>query len=247
MSSPESQDQTTSFEGRFHQTTDFSNVQVPESEFADDNGLADPMLRSAILTYTSTGLATDSRHLLSLLVSARLLVPVVSFIDSQQDGVEKDSHMRSVELHGPNGQKALLAFTGTDSVQMWNADARPIPQHAFLVARAAIEQDLDAIILDVAGPSPVALEGMLLNLLAIGPQRESLMNAELDRVCLAIADLPSVGSASWSINDETVVLTLTPRHFDDQFPEQLSAILNNSQLHALLDYPFEVTLSGQDS
>lgn len=228
-------------------TSQFDSVVITESTFVNDDGAADSRLRAAISEYVKSGLGKDSRALLRILVNARLLVPVVAVVDSQAGEVEKDSHMKSVELHGPNGDKALLAFTGVDSVIQWNSDARPIPQLAYLVAQAVIEQDLDAIVLDVSGPTPCAIEGQLLNLLAMGPNRESLMIQELEAVCTALGALPSLTSASWSLTNETIIITLQAAGFDEQLPQQLSDILNSSQLAVLLDYPFEVALSGQNT
>ena len=228
-------------------TSEFTGSQVPEPEFADDDGHADPELRKVLAAYVASGLAVDSRALLARLVHARLLVPVVSVADSSEAGVEKDSHMSAVELHGADGHKALLAFTGTDSVQLWNPEARPLPRHAYLVARAALEQELDAIVLDINGPNVCAIDGQLLNLLAIGPERGALLDQELTDVCERLASLVAVVRGTWQATDDSIVITVYLSGPDPALPGQISQVLATSQLHALLDIPLEVALSGQTS
>ena len=187
--------------------TDFTGAELPESDFANDDGSPDPYIRSVLRNYAQSATAESARNLLDALMDARLLVPVVAELDSMEDGVEKDSHMTSVEFHSADGRRALLAFSGSDSLEAWAESARPIPRVAFTVAQSALEQGLDALIIDVGGPVPTAIDGTLLSLLAIGPNREALLDETLDEVVAQLAQLPGVSSANWDDTDEEVTIT----------------------------------------
>lgn len=94
---------------------------------------------------------------LGVLQHERLLVPVVAVLDTEAETaagvrVEKDSHMATVLTTGRDGRLAMLAFTGTDSLAMWNADGRPVAVEPARVAAAARQDHADAIVVDIAGP-----------------------------------------------------------------------------------------------
>jgi SseB protein N-terminal domain len=61
----------------------------------------------------------------------------------------------------------VLAFTGLDALARWRPDARPVPAEAARVWRAAVA-DGCAVVIDVAGPVPLAVEGARLAALAAG-------------------------------------------------------------------------------
>jgi SseB protein N-terminal domain len=79
----------------------------------------------------------------------------------------KDSEMVLPTLIGRDGRPAVLAFTGLDALARWRPDARPIPAEADRVWRAAVA-DGCAVVIDVAGPVPLAVEGARLAALAAG-------------------------------------------------------------------------------
>jgi hypothetical protein len=228
-------------------TSNFEGAQVPDSVFADDDGSADDYLREVLAQYAQTADAETARELLDLLVVARLLVPVVSVVDSMEEGVEKDSHMSSVEFQSQDGRKALIAFTGNDAVQMWDEAARPIPRHAYVVAQGAVEQGYDAILLDLSGPTPVAIDGMLLSLLAIGPERFELLENELAVVCHQLEALDVVTSAKWELDDDEATIAIDVTSADHALSTQVAQIMQDSNLNALLDVPLNVTVSGHTS
>ena len=68
-------------------------------------------------------------------------------------------------LIGRDGRPAVLAFTGLDALARWRPDARPMPAEADRVWRAAVA-DGCAVVIDVAGPVPLAVEGARLAALA---------------------------------------------------------------------------------
>lgn len=224
-------------------SNDFTDAQIPVSGFESDDGQANPDLREAIVEYARTASAESARELLDLLVVARLLVPVVAVVDSIVDGQEKDSHMQSVEFQSADGRKALIAFTGTDAVEYWDPKARPIPRAAFEVAQGAVEQGYDAIILDMSGPTPLAIDGNLLSLLAIGPARFELLEIELGKVCDELVDVAGIMSASWELEDDEAIIAITVSEISPTLSVDVSTLISNSDLNALLDVPLNVTVT----
>ena len=63
----------------------------------------------------------------------------------------------------------MLGFTGLDSLQAWDARARPVPVTVDKVAETAAAEGAVAVLVDVAGPHPLVLEGEVLDALAAGP------------------------------------------------------------------------------
>jgi hypothetical protein len=147
---------------------------IPEPGFAGDLGEADPDLRRALASYAGDP-ADPARHLavLAALGRARLLVPVVAILgeveyDEHGRAREKSSDMATVLLTGHDGRQALLGFTGLDTLTSWRADARPVPVSARDAASSALQEEAAALLLDVAGPTPYAVEGEALHGLARG-------------------------------------------------------------------------------
>ena len=81
---------------------------------------------------------------------------------------EKETEMALPTLIGNDGRKAVIAFTGTDTVRRWRADARPVPVPAARLWPAVAAEQADAVVIDVAGPVPLVVEGARLRALASG-------------------------------------------------------------------------------
>ena len=230
--------------------SDFAGAQIPESDFAQDDGAGDPILRRALKSYTESATAESARNLLDILCEARLLVPVVAMLDQAEENlagqkVDKDSHMRSVEFTSNDGRTAILAFTGTDSLQHWQEAARPIARHAFEVARGALEQELDGLIIDIAGPAPTAIDGTLLSLLAVGPNRLDLLDEALDAICDELEKIDGVVGVDWDDTDEEVNLYIGIAEPANTLSAQIAEVMQKSGLNVLLDRPLEVQLTPQ--
>jgi hypothetical protein len=131
-----------------------------------DDGSADPDVRAA-LAAAADG-AEEDVAALAALQRARLLVPVVAVLQEEDRQQEKRSEMATVLVTGATGRRALLAFTGIDSLQAWRADARPVPVAARDAAAAALAEGAQALVVDLAGPVQYAVEGDDLQGLASG-------------------------------------------------------------------------------
>ena len=144
---------------------------IPDPGFAGDTGAADPALAAAQKAYARG----DGTHgdVLRALQDARLLVPVVAMLgeveyDEQGLAHDKTSDMAAVLMQGADGRLALLAFTSTDALARWNPDARPVPVAARLAAQSAVQDEAAALLVDVAGPGTLVIEGDDLTALAAG-------------------------------------------------------------------------------
>jgi hypothetical protein len=136
---------------------------------AGDTGEADPRVTEAL---TSWHRGTGSEHdALQALAAARFLVPVVAIltVHDQETKAEKESEMALPTLIGNDGRAAIIAFTGVGTMKRWRRDARPVVTPAARVWHAAVAES-QAVVIDVAGPSPFVVEGARLASLARGEQ-----------------------------------------------------------------------------
>jgi hypothetical protein len=85
------------------------------------------------------------------------------------DGGEKVSEIAMPSIIGRDGRPALAAFTCLDAVQRWRPAARPVPVPALGVWQSAV-QESSAVVIDIAGPVPLAIEGARLAAMAAGAQ-----------------------------------------------------------------------------
>jgi SseB protein N-terminal domain len=140
---------------------------VPVTRPAGDTGGADPAVTTALAAYAA-GAATE-HAVLTAVAASRLLVPVVAVLaEANADGTEKETEMALPTLIGNDGRKAVIAFTGTDTVRRWRADARPVPVPAARLWPAVAAEQADAVVIDVAGPVSLVVEGARLRALASG-------------------------------------------------------------------------------
>jgi hypothetical protein len=100
--------------------------------------------------------AVDSFSLTTALRAGRVIVAVVAVADetAEVNGVtaDKSSEMSLVSMIAKDGRRGLLAFTGIDALRAWDPSARPVPVSGIDAARAALDDDCEALVLDVAGP-----------------------------------------------------------------------------------------------
>jgi hypothetical protein len=195
-----------------------------ESPFRDDHGSAEPRVAAALAAF---GSGQGSEHAaLTALASSRLLVPIVAVAagsdgepqspghsrpggepqgsgDTRPDGGDSGAEMSLPTLVGRDGRRAIPAFTCSQALAMWRQQARPVPEPAAQVWRAAAE-DACAVIVDVAGPVPIAIDGARLAALADGrpvplPHQDPDV---LAAVRAAGAGLPAIAGLSAAAADD---------------------------------------------
>jgi SseB protein N-terminal domain len=157
-----------------------THLTAGDPRFRADGGGADPAVSAAMAQYAA-GPGTE-HAVLTALAGSRLLVPVVAVRadDLAGDeppggsqpapappGSEKASEMAVPAIVGSDGRHALPAFTSLETLQRWQPDARPVPVPAAGVWQSAV-QESQAVIIDIAGPVPLAVEGARLAALASG-------------------------------------------------------------------------------
>jgi SseB protein N-terminal domain len=158
---------------------------IPDPGFAGDDGTADPALRSALATLAAQP-ATYGEALLTL-QDARLLVPVVAIlgeVEVDEHGLahDKTSDIAAVLMTGADGRRALLSFTGADSLAAWDSEARPVPVPTRLAAQSAVQEGAAALVIDIAGPATAVVEGDDLTRLAAGWRVVGLQDGRRDQL-----------------------------------------------------------------
>jgi SseB protein N-terminal domain len=183
-----------------------------ESPFGDDHGSAEPRVAAALAAF---GSGQGSEHAaLTALASSRLLVPIVAVAagsdgepqgpgHTRHGGGDSGAEMSLPTLVGRDGRRAIPAFTCSQTLAMWRQQARPVPEPAVQVWRAAAE-DACAVIVDVAGPVPIAIDGARLAALADGrpvplPHEDPDV---LTAVCAAGANQPAIAGLSVAAADD---------------------------------------------
>jgi type III secretion system (T3SS) SseB-like protein len=161
------------------------------NRFRSDDGSADPQVAAALAAFAA---GRGGEHAaLTALADSRLLVPVLAALTTataqpaghqdttegqdtgaqkdtagcQDTGAQKASDMALPTLVGADGRHAVPAFTSLAALTRWQAAARPVPTEAGLVWRAAVAESC-AVVIDIAGPVPLAVEGARLTALARG-------------------------------------------------------------------------------
>jgi hypothetical protein len=145
-------------------------LSAGDPRFRADEGDADPAVSAALAGYAD-GLCAE-REVLTALAAARLLVPVVvvgpgDMGAGDADSSEKGSELAVPAIIGRDGRAARPAFTSLGALQRWQPSARPVPVLATSVFQSALEES-QAVIIDIAGPVPLAIEGSRLHALASG-------------------------------------------------------------------------------
>ncbi|MGN6250946.1 MAG: SseB family protein [Marmoricola sp.] len=144
---------------------------LPDPGFAGDNGSVDPGVAGALAGWARG--TTPYVEALAVLQRSRVLVPVVAVLgevelDEHGRAHDKTSDMATVLLTGPDGRRGLLAFTGSGPLTAWDPQARPVPVALADAARAALQDDADALLVDVAGPTRFVIEEQAMTALAAG-------------------------------------------------------------------------------
>lgn len=147
--------------------------QLAPSPFPGDAGVADPATRRALAAALSGSDPAAYLRAVAVLCTDRLLVPVVATATRLGETVgglasDKEAEMSVVMLQAADGRRALLGFTGLDALQAWRADARPVAVTLDKAAQTAQAEGVAALLVDVAGPHPLVVDGEVLTALAAG-------------------------------------------------------------------------------
>jgi hypothetical protein len=182
-------------------------LTVAEPKFPGDDGTADPLVLAALTAYAT---CQGSEHAaLTALSRSRLLVPVVAVLAESDDrGAEKSTEMALPTLVAQDGSRAVLAFTCLDALKRWRSDARSVPVPA-ASAWLAGTQEAGVVVIDVAGPVPLAVDGARLAALAEGrpvplPHQDPEVLAALHA---ALAREPLIVAAAVTTPDQRVLAT----------------------------------------
>ncbi|MCF6523190.1 SseB family protein [Streptomyces sp. JJ36] len=205
---------------------------IPDPGFSADDGSADPELARALAAWQADPAAEP--RVLDALRGARLLVPVVAVLGEAETGPdglrrEKSSDMAVPTLTAPGGRRALPAFTSTEALARWQADARPVAVPLAQALRAAAQEGADTLLIDLAGPVTYELAGPALRALAAraaapdraaagpgpGPSGPAGVTGEVaEALRTVLAADPEVAGAhlvpGGADSDGTLALALTP-------------------------------------
>lgn len=185
---------------------------LSDNPFADDDGSADPLLRSAL---DAVG-GPQHASVMAALHGGRLLVPVVALPSEPGGPGAESTEMAAAILQGTDGRRGLAAFTSVDAVQLWDAEARPVPVAVDAAAQAALDE-ADLLVIDPAGPVVYPVAGGRLRALAAGRRwRPVHVDPQVKERVDAI--LGGGGAQSWQlqppmdprVNDARLELVLTP-------------------------------------
>ena len=137
----------------------------PTPRFAGDDGSTDPGLAHALAAAEGSA---RLQAVVAALATARVLVPVVSYVEEYEDttahqinGVtvevagEKSASAAMVTLATPDGRAAIPVFSGMGALRAWRADARPLPAEGVRAALAAVSDADGLLVLDPGGPVTV--------------------------------------------------------------------------------------------
>ncbi|GAA1591737.1 SseB family protein [Actinomadura kijaniata] len=149
-----------------------SGKTIPQPQFPDDDGAAAPRVRDALAGYAAGRVGEHT--VLRVLADSRLLVPVVAVLTEEEQVApgelrrEKNSDMALPTLIGEDGRRGVLGFTSTETMRAWRPDARPVAVRFRDACLATLDEKAHALVVDVAGPVPFAVDGIRLHLLAEG-------------------------------------------------------------------------------
>ncbi len=121
----------------------------------NDKGESDPVLL-ALLQSKDHGY---EKLVIDKLKNSRLIGAIVA---KKEANVE----MMQALFSSNDGKVAMPVFTSLNELAKWNKEARPIPLVANDFAQQTLDQNLDALILDIASDHRFVIEGYMLMCLA---------------------------------------------------------------------------------
>lgn len=137
----------------------------PSARFTGDDGAPDPITRAVV-----AGVYDHTSYIRALvaLCTTRFLMPIVATGDeTPHQDPDRHAEMAAVTLT-QEGTTHLLAFTGLDSMKQWREDARPVLCLLNELAASVPQAGATSLLIDVAGPAPIVIEGEPLRYFADG-------------------------------------------------------------------------------
>ena len=152
----------------------------------NDKGDADPVLL-ALLQNKADGF---EKSVFNRLVNSRLIGAIVA---KKDENVE----MMQALFSSNDGRVAMPVFTSLDELTKWNKEARPLPLIANDFAQQTIDQELDAIIVDIASDHRFVIKGYMLNCLAKNqewnyPHQDLEVIETIKRICQRLENVSKI-------------------------------------------------------
>lgn len=118
---------------------------------AADDGAAPPAFLAAHSRFRAGD--ADADVVVDALRDTRLLIPLVAELGEAAEGphgqpVDKSQELSIVTVAAPDGRPVMPAFSDVEAMRRWDAQARPIPTPVVLIARAAVEEGTDLVVVD---------------------------------------------------------------------------------------------------
>jgi hypothetical protein len=118
-------------------------------QFPGDDGSVAPLLAAAF---------GDDLAVVGALAEARVFVPIVALLGEVPAEGDKNADMAAVLMTGADGRRALLAFSSVAAMAVWDPQARPVPILGRDAARATLDEDAAAILLDLGSRTFTVVE-----------------------------------------------------------------------------------------
>jgi len=152
----------------------------------NDKGDADPDLL-ALLQNKADGF---EKSVFNRLVNTRLIGAIVA---KKDENVE----MMQALFSSNDGRVAMPVFTSLEELTKWNKEARPLPLIANDFALQTIDQELDAIIVDIASDHRFVIKGYMLNCLAKNqvwnyPHQDLEVIETIERICQRLENVSKI-------------------------------------------------------
>jgi len=152
----------------------------------NDKGDADPVLL-ALLQSKADGF---EKSVFNRLVNSRLISAIIA---KKDENVE----MMQALFSSNDGRVAMPVFTSLAELTKWNKEARPLPLIANDFAQQTIDQELDAIIVDIASDHRFVIKGYMLNCLAKNqdwnyPHQDLEVIETIERICQRLENVSKI-------------------------------------------------------
>jgi hypothetical protein len=151
-----------------------------------DKGESDPVLLSLLQNKGND----YEKIVFNGLKNSRLIGAIVA---KKHENVE----MMQALFSSNDGKVAMPVFTSLDELTKWNKEARPTPLISNDFAQQTIDQELDALILDIASDHRFVIQGYMLRCLAKNqdwsyPHQDSEVRKTIEKICLKIKKVNKV-------------------------------------------------------